>query len=93
MVFVSETAQVMWSPSLSRSEFTKAISPVDYHSILGESLLPQSLSALLGFSLHGSPTPKAKYANATHELLRAAANFCMDHGSYFSNYLTCNSYA
>lgn len=55
---------------------------VDNHTILGKTLLPQDLTSLFTLSLHDSTTPEEKYTSVVFELLRVAANFCMDHGKF-----------
>ncbi|KAF8077991.1 hypothetical protein FPV67DRAFT_1463744 [Lyophyllum atratum] len=52
---------------------------VDNHSLLGKTALPQSLTSLFTLALHGSGFPEEKYASVVFELLRVAANICMDH--------------
>ncbi|KAG6832376.1 hypothetical protein H0H92_002644 [Tricholoma furcatifolium] len=52
---------------------------VDNHSILGETPLPRTLASLFTLALHGSPIPSDKYTSVILELLRLAANLCMDH--------------
>ncbi|TFK42625.1 hypothetical protein BDQ12DRAFT_703078 [Crucibulum laeve] len=52
---------------------------VDNHTLLGNSELPQSLASLISLALHVSATPALPYTDATFELLRVAANLCMDH--------------
>ncbi|KAJ7452474.1 hypothetical protein B0H11DRAFT_293903 [Mycena galericulata] len=53
--------------------------PVDNHTALGQTPLPQSLTALLTSALHGSTIPAVPYVPAVFELLRVSANLCMDH--------------
>lgn len=59
---------------------------VDNHTILGKTTLPQSLTFLLTLALHGSLTPPDTSTSVVFELLRVAANICMDHGKsrYYS---------
>lgn len=56
---------------------------VDHHTNLGKTQLPGTLTSLLSLALHGSHTPTESYINVTFELLRVAANLCMDHGDWF----------
>lgn len=51
----------------------------DNHTPLGKSSLPTVLTNLLALALHGAPTPVLPYTAAVNELLRVAANLCMDH--------------
>ncbi|KAF8894572.1 hypothetical protein BD779DRAFT_1501845 [Infundibulicybe gibba] len=51
----------------------------DVHTALGESSLPETLTKLLSLSLHGSATPQGIFPSVTFEILRVAANLCMDH--------------
>ncbi|KAG5727645.1 hypothetical protein E4T56_gene12251 [Termitomyces sp. T112] len=53
--------------------------PVNNHSILGETVLPRTVASLFTLALHGSLTPDDQYTSAVFELLRVAANLCMDH--------------
>jgi len=53
--------------------------PVDNHSVLGRTALPQSLTSLFTLALHGSATPSDSFTPVVFEILRVAANFCMDH--------------
>ncbi|KAF5381116.1 hypothetical protein D9615_003916 [Tricholomella constricta] len=53
--------------------------PDDNHSILGRTALPITLTSLFTLSLHGSGVPDDKYTSVVFELLRVAANICMDH--------------
>ncbi|KAF5365667.1 hypothetical protein D9758_003317 [Tetrapyrgos nigripes] len=52
---------------------------VDNHTLLGKSSLLQNLLSLYQLALHGSATPSAKYAAPISEILRVAANLCIDH--------------
>ncbi|KAK7467122.1 hypothetical protein VKT23_004181 [Stygiomarasmius scandens] len=52
---------------------------VDNHTLLGKTSLPQTLSSLYQFALHGSPTPSPLYAPPISEIFRVSANLCMDH--------------
>ncbi|KAF9464652.1 hypothetical protein BDZ94DRAFT_1255595 [Collybia nuda] len=52
---------------------------VDNHSMLGKTTLLRNLTALLNLAMHGSPTPPDASTSAVFELLRVAANICMDH--------------
>jgi hypothetical protein len=54
--------------------------PVDNHTALGKTALPQTLTSLLKLALHGSVIPDINYTSAIFEVLRVAANLCMDHG-------------
>ncbi|PFH54395.1 hypothetical protein AMATHDRAFT_186396 [Amanita thiersii Skay4041] len=51
----------------------------DHHTRLGSSSLPTSLTSLLQLALHNSPVPDLAYTASVNELLRVAANLCMDH--------------
>ncbi|KAJ7109328.1 hypothetical protein C8R44DRAFT_802209 [Mycena epipterygia] len=53
--------------------------PVDNHSALGQTPLPQTLTTLFTSALHGSTIPALPYIPAVFELLRVSANLCMDH--------------
>jgi hypothetical protein len=55
-------------------------STVDNHTALGKTSLPQTLTSLLKLALHGSVIPDVAYSPAVFEVLRVAANLCMDHG-------------
>ncbi|KAJ7940684.1 hypothetical protein B0H13DRAFT_2246066 [Mycena leptocephala] len=54
--------------------------PVDNHTALGQTSLPQTLATLLASALHGSTIPALPHIPAVFELLRVSANLCMDHG-------------
>lgn len=49
------------------------------HTVLGKSKLPQSLASLITLALHGSPCPSDEYTAPIYEMLRVAANLCLDH--------------
>ncbi|KAJ7685139.1 hypothetical protein DFH06DRAFT_1157579 [Mycena polygramma] len=53
--------------------------PVDNHTALGQTPLPQTLATLLTSALHGSTIPALPHIPVVFELLRVAANLCMDH--------------
>ncbi|KAI5122938.1 hypothetical protein M0805_006820 [Coniferiporia weirii] len=53
--------------------------PVDEHTALGRTLLPQTLTLLLKAALEGQRTPDDTHTSAIFELLRVGANLCMDH--------------
>ncbi|KAJ7740657.1 hypothetical protein DFH07DRAFT_838644 [Mycena maculata] len=53
--------------------------PVDNHTALGQTPLPQTLTTLFTSALHGSTIPAVSYIPAVFELLRVSANMCMDH--------------
>ncbi|KAJ7470716.1 hypothetical protein FB451DRAFT_349529 [Mycena latifolia] len=53
--------------------------PVDNHTALGQTPLPQTLTTLLASALHGSTIPDLSYIPAVFELLRVSANLCIDH--------------
>ncbi|KAF8959042.1 hypothetical protein BDZ97DRAFT_2045486 [Flammula alnicola] len=53
--------------------------PVDNHTILGKTELPQTLTSLLSLGLHGCHIPDDNRTGAVLEILRVGANFCMDH--------------
>ncbi|KAI0695924.1 hypothetical protein BC835DRAFT_1533592 [Cytidiella melzeri] len=52
---------------------------VEQQSALGKTLLPQTLTSLLKGATHGSPIPGPDQKAAVFEILRVAANLCMDH--------------
>ncbi|KAF5391423.1 hypothetical protein D9757_001930 [Collybiopsis confluens] len=52
---------------------------VDNHTLLGKTSLPKTLASLFTLALHGSATPDSGYATPVLEILRVAANLCMDH--------------
>ena len=51
---------------------------VEQQTALGQTLLPQTLTSLLKGALNDTANSKS----AINELLRVAANLCMDHGAY-----------
>ncbi|KAJ7156022.1 hypothetical protein C8R43DRAFT_922335 [Mycena crocata] len=53
--------------------------PVDNHTALGQTPLPQTLTTLLTAALHGATIPALPYIPVVFELLRVSANLCMDH--------------
>ncbi|TDL27510.1 hypothetical protein BD410DRAFT_782602 [Rickenella mellea] len=53
--------------------------PVDHHTALGKTLLPQTLTHLLKAALEGSRVPDDDRSGVVLELLRVGANLCMDH--------------
>ncbi|KAK7054936.1 hypothetical protein VNI00_003399 [Paramarasmius palmivorus] len=53
--------------------------PVDNHTALGQTSLPQTLSSLYTLALHGSATPDLSHSTPILEILRVSANLCMDH--------------
>lgn len=61
--------------------------PVDNHSVLGRTALPQSLTSLFTLALHGSATPSDSFTSVSFEILRVTANFCMDHDGNRSHLL------
>lgn len=54
---------------------------VEQQTTLGKTLLPQTLTSLLKSATDGSHIPGPAQKAAIFELLRAAANLCMDHGA------------
>ncbi|TFK54932.1 hypothetical protein OE88DRAFT_1710689 [Heliocybe sulcata] len=52
--------------------------PVDSHTTLGKTLLPQTLTSLLKSAISES-APDATRTDAVYEILRVGANLCMDH--------------
>jgi len=54
----------------------------DQHTVLGRTLLPQTLNSLLKTTFHGEKTPPADKRGAIFEILRVGANLCMDHGTF-----------
>lgn len=65
-----------------RVELLAYFTIVDNHTALGRTLLPQTLTTLLKNALSGSSTPSEARTAAVFELLRIAANLCMDHGKF-----------
>lgn len=59
---------------------------MDNHSVLGRTTLPQSLTSLFTLALHGSAILSNSFTSVVFEILRVAANFCMDHGK---SLITC----
>ncbi|CAK5264572.1 unnamed protein product [Mycena citricolor] len=53
--------------------------PVDYHTPLGRTSLPQILAALIAAALEGSSIPTLLRIPPLFELLRVSANLCIDH--------------
>ncbi|KAF7304842.1 GTP binding [Mycena kentingensis (nom. inval.)] len=53
--------------------------PVDIHTPLGQTTLPQALTTLLTSALQGNPIPALSHVPAVFELLRVSANLCIDH--------------
>ncbi|KAJ8078732.1 hypothetical protein PM082_013015 [Marasmius tenuissimus] len=53
--------------------------PVDNHSILGKTALPRTLQSLYSIALGNSATPEISSTSPILEILRVAANLCMDH--------------
>ncbi|KAF9053624.1 hypothetical protein BDZ89DRAFT_976173 [Hymenopellis radicata] len=51
----------------------------DLHTTLGRTALPNTLTALFSLSLHGGSIPDDAHTTPTLELLRVAANLCLDH--------------
>ncbi|KAF9005608.1 hypothetical protein BDQ17DRAFT_1240132 [Cyathus striatus] len=51
----------------------------DIHSLLGTTNLPQTLVTLLSLALRDRSIPSDQYAAPVLEILRVAANLCMDH--------------
>jgi hypothetical protein len=51
---------------------------VDNHVLLGQTSLPQSIKLLLTTAMKDAPIPAGAKASATLELIRVAANFCID---------------
>lgn len=62
------------------------LSAVDNHTVLGKSDLPQTLAVLFKLSLNDLPTPPDERVSASFELLRVAANLCMDHGTKITTF-------
>ncbi|KAF5357793.1 hypothetical protein D9756_001613 [Leucocoprinus leucothites] len=52
--------------------------PVDNHTLLGQTALPQSIKLLLTTALRDTPIPTDVKATAVLEIIRVAANFCID---------------
>ena len=57
---------------------------MDDRTLLGKTLLPQTLTSLLKVALEGSNVPDDTRAPAVFELLRVGANLCMDHSKRIS---------
>jgi hypothetical protein len=53
---------------------------VDNQTALGKTLLPQTITSLFKAALAGSPIPDDARTGVVSEILRVAANLCMDHG-------------
>ncbi|KAF9264723.1 hypothetical protein L218DRAFT_972334 [Marasmius fiardii PR-910] len=53
--------------------------PVDNHTVLGKTALPQTLKSLYSLALGNSATPEISLTAPLLEILRVAANLCMDH--------------
>lgn len=53
--------------------------PIDEHTVLGKTLLPQTLTTLLKVALVDSRVPDGACASAVFQVLRVGANLCMDH--------------
>ncbi|KAJ6502596.1 hypothetical protein C8R45DRAFT_977130 [Mycena sanguinolenta] len=70
---VETTAQAIANGLRSRD------GPVDNHTALGQTSLPQALATLLAAALHGASIPALPHIPAVFELLRVSANLCMDH--------------
>ncbi|KAL5511837.1 hypothetical protein ACEPAH_5055 [Sanghuangporus vaninii] len=64
--------------------------PLDEHTALGKTLLPQTISSLLKTALEGSCIPDDARAPAVLELLRVSANLCMDHDENRGHLLDVN---
>ncbi|KAL5533312.1 hypothetical protein ACEPAF_5088 [Sanghuangporus sanghuang] len=64
--------------------------PLDEHTALGKTLLPQTISSLLKTALEGSRIPDDARAPAVLELLRVSANLCMDHDENRGHLLDVN---
>ncbi|CCL99147.1 uncharacterized protein FIBRA_01162 [Fibroporia radiculosa] len=58
------------------------IKDVDQQTALGKTLLPQTLNSLLKVAINGAAVPDSACKPAIYEILRVAANLCMDHGKY-----------
>ncbi|TFK29897.1 hypothetical protein FA15DRAFT_663190 [Coprinopsis marcescibilis] len=52
---------------------------VENHTTLGKSTLPQTLTTLLTLSLRGSSIPPEANTGPVFQILRVAANLCLDH--------------
>ncbi|KAG5646638.1 hypothetical protein DXG03_002628 [Asterophora parasitica] len=61
--------------------------PVDNHTVLGKTALPRTLTSLFTSALHGSGIPDDKFTSVVFELLRVAANICLDHNENRSRLL------
>ncbi len=60
--------------------FTDYVLTDDLHTTLGGTALPNTLTALFTLSLHGGSIPDDAHTTPMLELLRVAANLCLDHG-------------
>jgi hypothetical protein len=54
----------------------------DIHTLIGRTSLPPVLANLFSLALHDLPIPDDVYAAPLNELLRIAANLCMDHSKW-----------
>ena len=54
----------------------------DIHTLIGKTSLPPVLANLFSLALHNLPIPDDTYAAPLNELLRVAANLCMDHSKW-----------
>ncbi|GLB34997.1 putative small GTPase mediated signal transduction [Lyophyllum shimeji] len=70
---VENVSQALANGLRSRDE------PVDSHTILGKTVLPETLTSLFTLALHGFSTPDDDRTSVVFELLRVAANICLDH--------------
>lgn len=57
---------------------------VEQQTTLGRTLLPQTLTSLLKGAIVNGSIPEGDQKSAVYEILRVAANLCMDHGTPFS---------
>lgn len=60
--------------------FITSHSSVDNHTVLGQTSLIRTISALFSLALHGKAIPDPAYTAPILEILRVSANLCMDHG-------------
>ncbi|KAM6500561.1 hypothetical protein JOM56_003575 [Amanita muscaria] len=80
----SDDSQDLWqnlqTSARTIADILRVRDPVnDTHTLLGRTALPTTLTTLLSLALHDSSVPDTAYSAAVNELLRVAANLCMDH--------------
>jgi len=80
----SDWSEIEANAQLLANELRNRGGPVDEHTALGRTLLPQTLTLLLKASLESTRIPEGERSAAMFELLRVGANLCMDHSTYAS---------